>query len=91
MKNNEIIKYKAGLVKHVGNVVKITNRLLSKDFYKEVLVENMVKDAMDEGFDNVKDLQDALTSGLGIDSPDFRKHIEDAFNRINGGKGGDVN
>ena len=31
MENNELIKYKVGLVKHVGNVVNITSKLISVD------------------------------------------------------------
>jgi hypothetical protein len=45
-------------------------------------VESMVKDAMDEGFETLNDIKDAITNGLGIDTPAFRKMIDDAYERV---------
>lgn len=53
-------------------------------------VESMVKDAMDEGFETLSDIKEAITNGLGIDTPAFRKMIDDAYERVNEGGGGKV-
>lgn len=47
-------------------------------------VESMVKDAMDEGFETLADIKEAITNGLGIDTPAFRKMIDDAYERVKG-------
>ena len=35
-----------------------------------------------EGFEDLDDIQEAITNSLGIDSPAFRKMIEDAYEKV---------
>ena len=61
---------------------------------KEALVTNMVKDAMDEGLTSLNEVRDAITSGFENNSPELKKLIEDAYNKLSSkgeveGNGGD--
>lgn len=66
------------------NASKVSNLLFAdQQSDKEAVVQNMVKDVMDEGFESLDDIKEAITNSLGIDSPAFRKMIEDAYEKVN--------